>query len=245
MTQEFDAHHDSWIEIAQAFDRFGVVVVRRGLDPTVLAILLEEVRAEYARRDAQLLAGLLPPDKQQTHTRFRAIGVGEMTVNGLPAHQLLVTPLVLAVATLVLRKAPGIAFSSFRCARIDQENLVLPYHQDSRIISKMAPQLGPKPPLVNLWVPLQDCGIDCPGLEVVNCATDGLMPVVDSADNFYASLGTEIAPEVVERAFGPRDLWHPPCAAGDLLLFKGTIVHRTHVTPTMTRERISVDIRLM
>ncbi|MEJ0070628.1 MAG: hypothetical protein WDO24_20100 [Pseudomonadota bacterium] len=62
-------------------------------------------------------------------------------MNGVPAHQLLATPLVLAAATLVLRRAPRIAFSSFRCAQVDRENLTLPYHQDSRIIALLAPGL--------------------------------------------------------------------------------------------------------
>ncbi len=94
-------------------------------------------------------------------------------------------------------------------------------------------------------MPLQDCGDDCPGLEVVNRAIPDLMPVIAAGDNFYAAMGVEIAPEMVHRIAQPAELWHPSCAAGDFLLFKGTTVHRTHATPAMTRERISADIRLL
>jgi ectoine hydroxylase-related dioxygenase (phytanoyl-CoA dioxygenase family) len=36
---------------------------------------------------------------------------------------------------------------------------------------------------------------------------------------------------------------HAQLAAGDALVFGPALVHRTHVTPAMTRRRISVDLR--
>ncbi len=245
MTQEFDAQRDKWCDIAASLDRHGVVLVRRGLDPAALEQLLAACRVEYARRDALAAADQLPTELQAMHLKFRAISVGDIVVGGMQAPQILVTPMVQVIAALLLHKVPGIAFSSFRCARIGGENLVLPYHQDSRILEVIAPQLGPMPTLVNLWVPMHDCGVERPGLEVVNRPLTGLMPTLAKAENYYSSIGTEIAPEHVEREFPAADRWHPVCRAGDFMLFKGTTIHRTYVTPAMTSERISADIRLL
>ena len=240
MTQEFDAQHDRWIDIADTLDRRGAVLIRRGLDRAVLAALLREANAEYARRDAQHEAGALPADQHDTHVLYRSIPIDQLAVEGVAAHLWLATPLAVAVASVVLRKSPQIGYASFRCARPTNENLKLPYHQDSRIVAMMAPDRGPSPPLVNMWVPLQDCGQQRPGLELVNRPTAALSPVSQTG-GLYAEIGIEIAPEMVE----PGDRWHPTFAAGDFLLFKGTMIHRTHVTPTMTLERISADIRLL
>ncbi len=106
MTQEFDARHDDWFEIGSSLQRTGVVLVRNAIDPAPLHGLLAEVRAEYARRDAHQAAGTLPADKAGMHQGFRAIGVAEMAAGGVPAIQVLLPPLVVAIATLALRKAP-------------------------------------------------------------------------------------------------------------------------------------------
>jgi hypothetical protein len=241
-TQEFDARQDRWVDIADTLDRRGAVLVRHGVAPQRLAALLAEARAIYARRDAQHAAGTLPAEHRDLHLTYRAIHVTELIADGAPAQQWLVGPLVTAVATLLLRKAPQISeFSAIRCARTDLAHLSLPYHQDSRILARLAPHLGPLPVLINLWIPFEDCGVDRPGLELVNRPTAKLLPAVSAQHPVYGGMGVEIAPETV----GFSDLWHPPFAAGDFFLFKGTTVHRTHVTPAMTHERISADIRLL
>lgn len=241
MMQEFDARHDRWIDIADTLDRRGAVLIRHGIDPGLLAALLGAARAIYAGRDAQHAAGTLPPELHDLHVKYRAIPITELMLDGVSAEQRLVVPLIQAVATLLLRKMPQIAFSSVRCARADQGDLTLPYHQDSRIVALLAPQLGPAPTLINMWVPFEACGVDRPGLELVNRPTAALLPTDGANDGIYATMGVEIAPETV----GSGDLWHPPFAAGDFFLFKGTTVHRTYVTPTMASERISADIRLL
>lgn len=241
MTQEFDSRQDRWIDIVDTLDRRGAVLVRQGIEPALLAALLREARAIYAHRDAQHAAGALPAQHRDLHLKYRAIPIDELVVNEIPARQWLAVPLVTAITTMLLRKIPQIAFSSIRCARSGHGNLTLPYHQDSRIVAVLAPTLGPLPPLINMWVPFEDCGVDRPGLEVVNRPTAELLPTGGADDGIYAQMGVEIAPETI--ASGDR--WHPAFTAGDFFLFKGTTIHRTHVTSTMTHERISADVRLL
>ena len=247
MKQEFDAQLDTWTDIALGLERHPVVLVRRGVDPALLGALLQEAHAEFGRRDAAPLSGTLPPGMHDMHLKYRSIIITELAVNGIPAQNLLVTPLVAAAATLVLRKTPHIFASHFRSVQINTENtnLTLPFHQDSRIIGRLRPDEGPMPPLINMWIPLEDCGSDRPGLELVNVPTNELIPVSNAGANIYASLGLEIPAETIQRTFQPEALWHPHFSAGDFLLFKGTTIHRTYITPAMTGDRISADIRLV
>ncbi len=245
MSQEFDALADRWIDIANALDQFGAVFIHRAYDLATIDALLAETRKIYAERDLLYANNRLALNKHTLHAEFRAIGIADVTLDGAPSEQLLSPPLVTAIATLALRKAPRIEFSSFRCARANVDSLVLPYHQDSRIIARLAPHLGDDPPLVNVWAPLEDCDGTRPGLEIVNRKIGELAPVIESDQNFYAGIGTEIAVETVQRYASPEQLWRPRCKAGDLLLFKGEMIHRTHATPDMTAERISADIRLL
>lgn len=245
MTQEFDAQQDKWIDIALGLDRHGVVLVRRGLDPAMLDRLLTVVRAEYLRRDGLAATGQLGAAWLDMHLKFRAIAVHEVAVEGVPAVQLLLTPMIQAIATLLLSKLPGITMSSFRCVQVGADNLALPYHQDSRIVEAIEPSRGPAPSLVNLWVPMHDCGLGRPGLEIVNQPVASLVPTVATAENFYSSIATEIAPDQITRLSDATQLWHPAFRAGDFMLFKGTMIHRTYVSSDMTDERISADIRLL
>jgi hypothetical protein len=61
--------------------------------------------------------------------------------------------------------------------------------------------------------------------------------------NFYAGHGLEIDAATVVGPYA-ADLWHPEFKAGDVLIFLGTTVHRTHVTPGMAGSRTSIDLRL-
>lgn len=83
------------------------------------------------------------------------------------------------------------------------------------------------------WLPLTDCGVHAPGLEWSTHAIDGLLAPEDLAD------------AAVQARFGPGTSRHPPLRAGDALLFDGALLHRTHVTPSMTRTRTSLELRFL
>jgi hypothetical protein len=85
--------------------------------------------------------------------------------------------------------------------------------------------------MVTCWIPLDSCGLDAPGLELI---TD--------------RLGSLLAPrqlqtEFLQTRFTPKKFWQPTLGPGDALLFRGDILHRTHVIPEMTNDRTSIELR--
>ncbi len=112
---------------------------------------------------------------------------------------------------------------------------ISPFHQDSVAVPVPAPML-------TCWIPLSPCGVHAPGLEVVAERLDSALPITDVPATNHAPM--EIDASVVERHFGDR-LWHPEFGAGDVMMFDSMCVHRTHVTPTMTGVRHSIELRFV
>ena len=81
------------------------------------------------------------------------------------------------------------------------------------------------------WLPLTDCGVHAPGLEWVAHPLDRLVAPEDLAD------------AAVQARFGSGT--SRPLRAGDALLFDGALLHRTQVTPSMTRTRTSLELRFL
>jgi hypothetical protein len=86
-------------------------------------------------------------------------------------------------------------------------------------------------PMVTCWMALGPCGVDAPGLEIVTRRLKGLLAPAGLLD------------ERVRARFAPGEFWRPVLAPGDALLFRGDLLHRTHVTPAMTQDRTSIELR--
>jgi hypothetical protein len=85
--------------------------------------------------------------------------------------------------------------------------------------------------MVTCWIALTPCGVDAPGLEIVTRRLDGLLAP------------TDLVEDRVRARFAAGEFWRPILAPGDALLFRGDLLHRTHVTPAMTRDRTSIELR--
>ena len=48
---------------------------------------------------------------------------------------------------------------------------------------------------------------------------------------------------VLQESLGATSPFEPVDESGDALLFRGDVLHRTHVTPRMTRDRTSIELR--
>lgn len=85
--------------------------------------------------------------------------------------------------------------------------------------------------MVTCWIALDPCGKDAPGLEIVVEKVDSVIPPI------------ELRNEAVQTRFAIDKFWRPILGAGDALLFRGNYLHRTHVAPSMTKDRTSVELR--
>ena len=107
------------------------------------------------------------------------------------------------------------------------------WHQDGALGCRFDAAAAPETlaPLLTVWVPLVDCGEDAPSLEWLTEVPHELVPP--------AGLHDAALPAV------PGARRHARLAAGQALLFGPALLHRTHVTPTMTRPRVSVELRFV
>ncbi len=69
-----------------------------------------------------------------------------------------------------------------------------------------------------------------------------MLPVTDAPATNHGRM--EIDASVVERHYS-GSFWQPEFDAGDVLMFDSKCVHRTHVTPTMSGVRYSLEIRFV
>jgi hypothetical protein len=85
--------------------------------------------------------------------------------------------------------------------------------------------------MLTCWIPLTPCGLDAPGLEFIGEPILRLLAP------------RELSPEAVAAHFPASVIERPVLNPGDALLLPGGTLHRTHVTPSMTRDRTSIELR--
>jgi Phytanoyl-CoA dioxygenase (PhyH) len=105
------------------------------------------------------------------------------------------------------------------------------WHQDGAFLGRHVRSL-------NLWLALSPCGTDAPGLDIVPQRFDRILATGTEGALFDWS----VSPDVVsEAAGGPDAVLHPEFSPGDALLFDHLFLHRTGITPGMTRERWAIE----
>ena len=222
---------------AAALRRCGVLKVRRLLDPGLVSAVGAAARDLYDDRDARVAAGeCLSPPQRQSHLR-RTLALQGIMAGGRPATEFLDCPAIRALAGSHLGEPPRLDPNSYVRALVPGPHIqALPFHQDQSILQT---------PLLNVWIPLAECGVDAPGLEVVVTDKRDLLAVAGPADHDVPVERARIDERLVVETFGPGALWRPSLRQGDVLVFAGTTVHRSHVTPAMTKPRLSVEMRLV
>jgi hypothetical protein len=127
------------------------------------------------------------------------------------------------------------AHCAVRYQRVDLRDQSYAFHQDASYNSR--------DPLshsgLTTWIPLMDCGADAPGLQLYPRALDEVLPPPPGVTGPYLFCDEET---VVER-YGDK-LWAPELSVGDVLVFNHFVVHRSHITEAMTRERQSAEFRI-
>jgi hypothetical protein len=105
------------------------------------------------------------------------------------------------------------------------------WHQDGAFLGRHVRSL-------NLWLALSPCGRDAPGLDIVPQRFDRILATGTEGALFDWS----VSPDVVsEAAGGPDAVLHPEFSPGDALLFDHLFLHRTGITPGMTRQRWAIE----
>jgi hypothetical protein len=108
------------------------------------------------------------------------------------------------------------------------------WHQDGALGIQFPIEPGPPIPpgsLVTCWIPLDPCGTDSPGLEFIRQPQASLLHF------------SELDDALLRRRFPAPSFWIPELAFGDLLIFCGDVLHRTHLAPEMRRDRMSIEYR--
>jgi len=111
------------------------------------------------------------------------------------------------------------------------------WHQDGALGFNFHAMAGAPAPerallkMVTCWIALESCGLQAPGLELITRR----LPQVLSPPQL-----TDVS---VHGSFTPEEYFRPEFEPGDVLLFAGDILHRTHVTSSMTRHRTSIELR--
>jgi hypothetical protein len=105
------------------------------------------------------------------------------------------------------------------------------WHQDGAFLGRHVRTL-------NLWLALSSCGTDAPGLDIVPWRFDEILPTGTDGALFDWS----VSPALVEEVAGGADaILRPEFSPGDALLFDHLFLHRTGVSPGMTRERWAIE----
>ena len=108
------------------------------------------------------------------------------------------------------------------------------WHQDGGLGVRFPPQAGPALPMTRLltvWLPLDPCCGERPGLEFVRWRLDQLLHY------------SELDDDSLRQRFAPERFWVPELQLGDGLIFQDGTLHRTYVTPDMSQDRLSVEYR--
>ena len=116
--------------------------------------------------------------------------------------------------------------TSLRRARPDSPT---EWHQDGAF-------LGDGIRTVNAWTALTHCGVDAPSVEVFARPFSEI--VATGTDS--AVFGWSVSAEQAER-LGTERRRAADVRAGDALLFNQLTLHRTGISPTMTRERYAIE----
>lgn len=85
--------------------------------------------------------------------------------------------------------------------------------------------------LMTVWIPLVDCGQTAPGLEILT------QPIAKPVHFQY------LHDQYLRQTFASNLFQQPSLTVGDVVILSHQTLHRTHVTPAMTGDRLSLELR--
>jgi hypothetical protein len=145
----------------------GVILLRRCL-PSSWVIGLHQAAVQVFNQ--RLDPGWSASNAQDPAEARRLSYIAVSDVIGAPLSLSLIRSRILGLAHAYLGHEPTIDHNSYvRCMVPGPNVQALPFHQDQSVLDR---------PLLNVWVPLDPCGVTAPGLEVIriHCPNSGAKP---------------------------------------------------------------------
>ena len=131
--------------------------------------------------------------------------------------------------TEYLGERPALSAKKWTLRRVPLD-ITADWHQDGAF-------LGHGIRVVNVWIALTHCGEGAPGLDIVGGRLHDLVPTGTEGAWFDWSVGDPLV-----RALGREmPIVRPIFEPGDAILFDELNLHRTAITPGMTRERYAIE----
>ena len=232
-----DATEDVALVGGAILSQYGVLRINNLFAPALIESIRRAAAALYRERDRSIAAGECPSDAQRQSYLRRTLPLETILVDDRPATEHLFCQVFGDLASSYLGKQPALEPNSYVRELIPGPHIqALPFHQDQTIL---------KTRLLNIWIPLVNCGVAAPGLEVVVAQKPELLAAAGRADHDIPVERARIDEDLVIETFGRAALWHPSFNPGDAFVFAGTTVHRTYVRPRMTKPRLSIELRLV
>lgn len=228
----FDARDLDLATLLNRINNFGCVLIQNAFPKADIYTLYKRARRAYRNRDRQFQAGELHPDFINGLYQFGHIPLSDLDTPGqLPfpfVRQFSRSPLAQIGKGLWGKQFSLIVGQANPRRQLPLGRGGAPYefHQDGTF-------LGDGSLILNFWIPLVPCGRERAGLEFVTVTP----PELFSPQSGYHSL------ETIRGTYGDASLWHPFVDAGDVLLFTHRTLHRTYLLESMTKQRISLEMR--
>lgn len=237
---DFAANEINPVIFGDVFSTYGSIVVRNLLDISLIDDIRLKAENAYALADKSSSTG------KDLGKQFRDFGhlsaTFAQTENGKP--QILdlfsnsrIPPLYRSLLGERIKILVGNSLPRRQHPR--RHNPPVPFHQDASF-------LGDPGLIINSWIPLNEAGLNAPGIEIL------LRPEtkVHNQSKFKAKPpATYEDIDVTRSAFfseiKPDLLWAPVMSPGDVLFFSHLTIHRTYQTDAMKLPRISLEIRCM
>jgi len=113
---------------------------------------------------------------------------------------------------------------TLRCVPLDA---VGGWHQDGAF-------LGRDIKAINIWLTLTPCGVDAPGLDVVAHRLDHIVETGTGGAYYDWAVGDRVVDQL-------GDVVRPRFGAGDMMIFDEMNLHRTAMSPQMTKPRYAIE----
>jgi hypothetical protein len=234
---------DAVAEISQ----FGSMILRKGWRTEDLRALREAIVRFNDLRAERIASGTVAPREKMLHTHgagFFPNLIRQNLFSWSKLSEMFAASEYQAICSEYFQDDELYVFPARLLFRIHDpkksDRSFVPFHQDSGSQDPRVPRV------LNCWIPLDPgAGREAPGLQVVREPSEPNFPLKDfglkSENAVYDSVaidGGQILEQFADKLMAPAfDL-------GDGLVFSQDVIHRTYVTPQMTKPRMNFEFRV-